>query len=143
MRQEKSSGAIIFKEDSIRHYLLLNYGRDYWGFPKGIVEEGESEIEAAEREIEEETGMDSFSFIKGFREEISYSFKRKGELTKKTVIYFLAQASTDRVILSHEHVNFDWLEFKKAIQKVTFKNSKQLLKKAEDFLNNISENDQK
>ncbi len=84
--------------------------------------------------------MDEFSFIKGFREEIRYSFKRKGELTKKTVIYFLARATTERVILSHEHINFVWLEFNEALQKVTFKNSKQLLKKAEDFLSSISEN---
>lgn len=137
METEKSSGAVVFQEAQERKYLLLNYGKGYWGFAKGIIEEGESEENAAKRELEEETSISDASFINGFREEIKYSFYRKGELIHKIVVYFLTQVYNSRVILSNEHIGYIWLPYDKAVKNLTFKNTKELLKKAEEFLKNF------
>lgn len=134
MVTEKSSGAVVFIEGGLRRYLLLNYGKGYWGFAKGIVEKGESERDAAKREIEEETGIHNYLFIKGFREEVSYSFRRKGEIVHKVVVYFLARANDSRVTLSQEHIGYSWLPYEEAEQNLTYKNTKKLLNEAEEFL---------
>lgn len=145
MKYEKSSGAIIFKEVAgKRQYLLLAYPgmtdkeKIYWGFPKGHVDAGESDEETARREIGEETGLSQYSFVEGFKEKENYLFKREGELVNKTSVYFLARTSQDEVKISTEHLGFEWLPLKEALKRLTFKNAKQLLQKAEDFLSNSS-----
>ncbi|MEW6722749.1 MAG: NUDIX domain-containing protein, partial [Candidatus Micrarchaeota archaeon] len=50
---EKSCGIILFREGEKRLYLLLHYEEGHWDFPKGHVEAGESEHEAASREAVE------------------------------------------------------------------------------------------
>ena len=55
MKYEKSCGAIIFDKDKI---LVIQQKEGHWGFPKGHVEEGETEVETAIREIKEETNLD-------------------------------------------------------------------------------------
>ena len=60
MKHEKSTGAVIFRRENDNIiYLLLNYEHKskYLGFPRGSVEQGESEKQAATREIKEETGL--------------------------------------------------------------------------------------
>ena len=44
------------------------------------------------------------------------------------------EAFTDKVELSFEHVGYVWLDYKHAMEKLTFKNSKDVLQKAHDFL---------
>ena len=59
MKKEFSAGAVIFREEKGRILFLLIYSarNRVWGFPKGHVEAGESEKDAAKREIKEETGL--------------------------------------------------------------------------------------
>ncbi len=142
MPVEKSAGVIIFRreKDGI-YYLLLHYPsgarakKDYWDFPKGHIEEGEQEIETAEREAEEETGIKDLKFISGFREQMSYFFKFKGETVFKTVVFYLAETKTDAATISFEHVGHKWLLFEAAQECLTFKNAKEMLAKAHQFLN--------
>lgn len=55
MLHEKSCGAVLFTtEKGIKKFLLVE--SNYFGFPKGHVEENETEQETALREIKEETG---------------------------------------------------------------------------------------
>lgn len=143
MIKEKSSGAIIFRKEGGKiYYLLLSYGKNYWGFSKGHVEKGESEEEAAQREIEEETGIKKIEFIKGFKERIAYFFKRmtvdknKKTLVFKEVIFYLGKTNTKNIKISSEHKGFKWLPYNLAIKKTTFKNAKKILKKANNFLLN-------
>ena len=132
--KEKSAGAIIFrKEDKIKKFLLLHYSEGHWDFPKGHVEKNETELETAKREIEEETGLKELTFLPKFRETISYYYKRDGKLYRKEVVFFLAEASESAIKISKEHIGSEWLEFNKAMEKLTFKNAKELLKKANDF----------
>jgi len=141
---EKSAGAIIFfKEDKKIYYLVLLYPsgssdpiKEYWGFPKGGIEKKETAYMAAKREIEEETGLKDIEFISGFKEEEEYFFSRKGEKVFKKVIFFLAEAKTKEIELSSEHLDFKWLDFENALNKLSFKNAKKILIKANSFISN-------
>jgi len=133
--REKSCGAVVFikKEDRIL-YLLLNYAARHWDFVKGNVEQGESEKQTVTRELKEETGIVEAQFVEGFRESISYFYRRQGLTVNKEVVFFLMESRTDRVEISFEHVGYVWLDFQHAMEKLTFKNAKDVLQKAENFL---------
>ncbi len=130
---EKSVGSVIFKD---KKYLLLKYGLGHWGFVKGHIEKNETEKETLYREAEEETGLkkENLKIINGFRENISYFFKKNKNTVYKKVVYYLTESNTDKITLSHEHSEYKWLQYDKAIEKLSFKNSKVLLKKAQEYL---------
>ncbi len=134
MAQEFSCGTIVFRKDTEPIYLLLNYSKGHWDFPKGHVEKGESAHETAIRETMEETGIGDLQFVDGFREKIEYFFRQNGKLVHKEVTYFLAETQVSEVKLSFEHKSFAWLSFEEALSKTTFKNSKEILIKAHKFL---------
>lgn len=132
---ETSSGAILFrKEKSTILYLLLHYSAGHWDFPKGKMEKGETKQQTAEREIKEETGITDLTFLPGFKEDIRYFFRREGETVAKTVYFFLAETKQSEVTISPEHVGFQWLPYDATLKTLTFKNSKEALKNANDFL---------
>ncbi len=133
--REKSCGAVVFlkTEDSTK-YLLLNYAAGHWDFVKGNVEPNEKEKETVVRELGEETSITDAQFIDGFRESISYFYRRQGLTVHKEVVFFLMESHTEKVALSFEHVGYIWLDYQHAMEKLTFKNAKDVLQKAHDFL---------
>jgi 8-oxo-dGTP pyrophosphatase MutT (NUDIX family) len=147
---EKSIGAVIFRKtgEGIK-YLLLDYGNGYWGLPKGHVEEGENETETLKREVQEETGLNDLKIVEKFYERTRYFYKAKGEEREKRIekgrkvniykkaIYYLAETGNEKIILSHEHVDFAWLSFEDALERITYKNTKKVLKKAKRFIDKI------
>ena len=70
---EESCGGIIFYNGKQNTKILLvkNTNGKYWSFPKGHIEQGETEKETAAREIKEETGLD-VDIKKDFREVSDY-----------------------------------------------------------------------
>lgn len=136
MPQEKSCGVVVFRHErgGGRKYLILHYEEGHWDFPKGHVEAGEEEKEAAIRETKEETGIADLEFLDGFRERIEYFYRQEGRTMHKEVFFFLAETKTRDVKLSFEHVGFEWLPYEEALARITFKNSKGVLEKAENFI---------
>lgn len=131
---EKSCGMVLFREtEGERLYLILHYPNGHWDLVKGHVEPGESEQETAARELEEETGIKQFEFIDGYREQIAYKYIKDGKPSNKEVIFFLAKTDETNVQVSHEHHDFLWLNYEDALNKITFENAKNLLRKAHDF----------
>ncbi len=143
MPREKSAGAIIFrKENNINYYLLLHYPSGHWEFPKGHIEGKESEEDATRREVAEETGIKDIKILPGFKKYAKYFFRQykdkvpKGQKAPwifKLVTFFIAETKTKDIKISSEHKGFLWLPIEDAIKKTTFKNSKKLLKEANDF----------
>lgn len=135
---EKSAGAVIFRQSVGKiYYLLLHYEIGHWDFPKGHIEKGEKPKEAAKREIFEETGIKDIEFIFGFKETIKYFYNKDGKTVLKTVIFYLTQTKSKDVKISYEHQDFKWLPYGKALKQLTFDNAKNILQKANSFLDKI------
>jgi len=141
---EKSAGAVLFRRENGKiKYLLIKYGWGHWEFPRGLIEKGESLEETARREIKEETGIEDIKFIPGFKEWIKFFFKLKGKNIMKIATFLLAETKTKEVKLSFEHQDWAWLEYKDALERLTYDNSKEVLKKAHNFLLNYEKKKQK
>jgi len=154
MPKEKSAGAIIYRMERptggghpVPHYLLLHYPTGHWEFAKGHIEEGEDYEKTVRREVAEEAGIKDLKIIPGFKKHIKYFFRQYSEKVSeadrkkgktpwvfKLVTFFVAETKTKEVKISHEHKGFLWLPIEEAIRKTTFKNSKKLLKEADDFI---------
>ena len=93
--------------------------------------------QAAIRETKEETGILDIEFIKGFKEKIEYSFKFNGDIVQKEVIFFLAKTNTKQVKISDEHLDYVWLDFNNALNKITYENAKNVLKKSKNYLEKL------
>ena len=135
MREQKSAGIVLFRNDSDKNeFLLLNYPQGHWDFVKGKIEQNETSHETALRETKEETGITNIEFVDGFEESVEYDFRFKKEDIHKKVIFFLAKTNEKNIKLSHEHNDYLWLEYNDALKKTTFENAKNVLSKANQFL---------
>ena len=135
MKKEKSSGVIVFRRDKDIKYLLLQSRKwQTWGFPKGHVEQSETEEQAALRELEEETGLKD-RLLLGFVERYSYIFEFNGMQIEKQVIFFLTEAFQNEVRLSEkEHSAYKWLNYEEAWLTLNHDDARKMLKSANEFL---------
>jgi bis(5'-nucleosidyl)-tetraphosphatase len=134
MLTEHSAGAIIFhREAGGPVFLILHYEEGHWGASKGHVEKGESLEQTALREIREETGLTALKMMPGFKTENHYFYQKDGQLSSKTVTFFLAESASRDVTLSFEHIGYAWLPFAEALAKVTFKSEKATWQEAYNF----------
>ena len=135
MIEETSAGIVLFrKENSKNLFLLLNYPSGHWDFIKGKMEKGETTHETAIRETKEETEITDITFLENFEEWIAYNFQYQGELVQKNVVFFLAETKTKEVKISHEHLNYIWVDYNTAMEKTTFDNARTVLTKAQALL---------
>ncbi len=135
MLEEWSAGSVVFHtEDRNRLFLLLHYPAGHWDFPKGKIEKGEDELATVRREIAEETGITDLSIVDGFRRVIEYHYRRGGSLIHKQVSYYFAETWTKAIKLSHEHTGYQWLSLHDSYNRVSFENSRRVLREGNEFL---------
>jgi len=137
MITEKSAGVILFYMAGDEPFFLLLEYETYWGFVRGQIEKGEKEEGAARREASEEANISNMGFLKGFKDEQNWFYKRDGELIKKSAVYFLAEIDEEqakKVKISEEHKSFKFLTLKEALQSMRIKNEKAMLERAADFI---------
>ena len=94
----RSAGVVIARRRGGDWRLLVLRSFRNWDFPKGLVEAGEDELDAAKREATEETGITdlAFDFGESYRETIPYAH---GKIAR----YYLAVTKTDQVTLPISH----------------------------------------
>lgn len=140
MKREYSAGVVVFYQettDTERLYLLLHYPKGHWDLPKGKLEPGETALQAAQRELKEETGL-TVAILPGFEQTLSYIFKdMQGNLITKQVTFFVGKSLTQQVTLSHEHLDYQWLALKPALAQVTYANAQQMLRMADQFIEKL------
>ena len=127
---EKSCGGIIFYKtrQNVKILLVKNNNGRYWSFPKGHIEDGETEQETAVREIKEETGLD-VTLVNSFREISEYCPFGK---IRKRVVFFLARAFTDNVKIQEEEIDsYIWVDLQQARKLCSYDNDLRIIDKAE------------
>ena len=141
MKNEHSAGVIVYYKSHASDepsYLILHYGSGHWDFPKGKLEASETEIEAALRELKEETALEAM-LNPDFEESLAYFFRSPGgELVHKKVTFFIGETFRQDVTLSYEHVGYKWLTFAEAERQLTFENARQILINAHQFIKSLS-----
>ncbi|MFB5607107.1 MAG: bis(5'-nucleosyl)-tetraphosphatase [Candidatus Nitrosomaritimum yanchengensis] len=131
MIEETSAGIVLFRRENDKIlFLLLHYPSGHWDFVKGKMEKGETPHETAIRETREETGITDVTFLDNFEEWIQYNFQFEGELVNKKVVFFLAETKSKDVEISHEHLDYTWMDYLTAMEKTTFDNAKTVLSKS-------------
>lgn len=134
MKQEKSCGAVVYREkDSgkVKVLLIRHKNGGHWAFPKGHVEKGETEEETALREIREETGL-KVKLDTGFRHTVTYSPKPE---VMKDVVYFAARSEEKRVKAQEEEVtDIHWFKPQEALDIVTYDNDRRILEAFFEYL---------
>lgn len=134
MSYEISCGAVVYTKikDEV-YWLIIRSLEGIYGFPKGHMEEGETEMDTAIREIREETAI-SPDFIDGFKVIDEYPLPRKKGVIKR-VVYFLAEFSGQDIKYQKEELlEAKLMTYDEAIDVMQFENTKAILTKARDFL---------
>jgi putative nucleotidyltransferase with HDIG domain len=130
----RAAGFIVFRRHSegIQYLTLRARKSDEWGPPKGHHERDESDLEAAWRETEEETGLGPDQLVpsRWFERRIDYRVKR-GD---KTVYYGLAEWMDGDVELSKEHTDYRWKKLDKTLAGLDHKNLRGVFEEAACFL---------
>jgi 8-oxo-dGTP pyrophosphatase MutT (NUDIX family) len=112
----KSCGVLIVRGDPIHSFLLMIHKKRF-DLPKGHTEPGETELECALRELEEETGItaDDVRLDPNFRFAIDYKvrYKKKYGDVKipKTTVIFLGYLINEVEIRVTEHPDYEWREW--------------------------------
>ncbi|MBR3254647.1 MAG: NUDIX domain-containing protein [Clostridia bacterium] len=123
LKKEKSCGCIIIDGGKV---LLVQQTKGLWGFPKGHVEAGETEIETAIREVKEETNLD-VEINENKRYSMEYITDR-GTL-KKVVLFIAKKISGNEKYQESEIKSIKWLNYEDAIKTITYDNTRELFKK--------------
>lgn len=132
MKKEKSCGAVVYKiENNEIYILLLKHIKGHFSFPKGHVEENETEMQTALREIKEETNLD-VHIDQNFRHVSTYSPK---ENTIKDVVYFVATPKNNDILPQLSEVEkIEWFKSDEAYDTITYLDDKATLKEALKYI---------
>jgi 8-oxo-dGTP diphosphatase len=96
--------------------------------PKGHPDNGESELEAARREVREETGVDADPIEK--LGEISYTYERKGRPVDKRVAFYLFRYRSGELAHDHEIEAVRWMPLEEAAHALTYEGEREMVQRA-------------
>ncbi|MCB9526418.1 MAG: NUDIX domain-containing protein [Myxococcales bacterium] len=151
MQYERSAGIIPFRrvegriEFLLVHSILVRNPDAAWEFPKGSIEDGETEEGAALREIGEEAHISQVTLLPDFRDEVHYTYRRHGRPIDKTIVFFVGEVGDWSGIPSdaptrehgphpHEGVWFVWGDERDTHRRLFHPGMRELLTRASYFL---------
>jgi 8-oxo-dGTP diphosphatase len=130
IKREFSAGGVVFRKEpeGILWLVIKPSNNPKWRLPKGNIGKNESSLQAAQREVREEAGIEV-----GVGEKVGsekYFYYLNGQKFFKTVVFFLMEYLQEaRESFSWETEAIDWLPYKEARERLAFENEKELLDK--------------
>lgn len=116
-----SAGVVVVRETAEGWRFLLLRAFNHWDFPKGMVEAGEEPLDAAVREVREESLIDDLEFEWG-KEHVETGPYSRGKVAR----YYVARTHTAAVSLPiieelgrPEHSEYRWVDYAAALQLVS------------------------
>ncbi|MGI9205159.1 MAG: NUDIX domain-containing protein [Woeseiaceae bacterium] len=108
-----SCGAVVVRETAAGWMTIMLRAYNHWDFPKGMCEAGETPLEAAVREVGEESGLHDLTFEWGERYTETGPYQRG-----KVARYYLAQTTQEEIVMGiapdlgrPEHHEYRWVSF--------------------------------
>ena len=129
-KHENSCGAIVFN-NKIKKFLIVKMFNGNWGFPKGHIEECETEVETAIREVFEETGI-KINIVSDKKYEIKYV---PNETTIKKVTFFIGITENEEVTVDEQEIEaYKWCSYEEALKTITYRLQKEVLENSYKIL---------
>lgn len=134
-----SAGIVaLSKEDGHEWKVLLIHHRGYekfWSCPKGHIEPQETEAQAAQRELKEETNLDIVRFLQQepIIEEFCYT-KNERSISKK-VAYFVAEVTGELIIQDEEEIaGSKWVSLPEALELIAHPTGRETIRAVQEIL---------
>lgn len=140
MKKQTSYGIVPLRIHRAHWQIfLIQHHAGHWAFPKGHADPGETPRQAAERELNEETGLTLQRFLSPDPLVEHYFFTFHGERISKTVQYFLALVEGKVMVQEKEIKAGQWFSLSEAMEQITFKEGKNVCLQANEFLKTLDE----
>lgn len=135
LKRQFSAGGVVYKAEggNLEWLLIRPAGKNSWRLPKGLIDKGETSLEAAQREVEEEVGIETE--VVGKIGQDKYFFNLGKDRIYKVVTYYLMRYLQEaKGPISWETEEIAWLPFEEALSRLTFKGEKEILQKAREMV---------
>jgi bis(5'-nucleosidyl)-tetraphosphatase len=116
-------------------FLLVQHHAGHWAFPKGHAENNETDLQAARRELMEETGISDVIVLEDVSLAETYFFRRGDQTVTKKVRYFPGLVKDSAVRIQAAEIKaYKWVNTEGALNLITFGESRRLLAEVKQYL---------
>jgi 8-oxo-dGTP pyrophosphatase MutT (NUDIX family) len=130
-RTDFSAGGVVVRGDEVAVIVPKrrgNQGGKVLGLPKGHPDGDETEVEAALREVREETGLIAEPVAR--LGEIRYSYERRGQPIHKRVAFYLLEYRSGELSHDHEIEQVQWMPLEEARHALTYSGEREMVARA-------------
>lgn len=121
---ETTAGGVVFRRNTTNNQveiLLIQDAKHRWTIPKGHVEPNEEPRDTAEREIQEETGLQEMKVL-NWLGKVNFRYRRNHTLVLMTMHIYLVHGLGDTDTLTPEEwlTDIKWLPASDAVDKIAY-----------------------